>query len=292
MVGPGKCFVNPGCALKSPVRQLGNHRFILCSRPGPAKSIKTWRALQLRRKLMPMREGTVLLQNGEKRERTRVLGVDPAAAGPTGYAIVESEGRLCRSLHYGALKISSSRRKAGDGAALQDVHELLCQLIEQYLPDVVAVEGVFSALNVKTALRLAEVRGVVLLAAAQHGLAVHSYAPREVKAAIAGHGHADKRQMQIMVRAILSMVVTPEPPDAADALAVALCHLQMEQARRRFGLPGQKGIAEARHLGLDTTGAFADGAAQRAETSAPPRASSVRVRRATRGGPPRIVSAP
>jgi crossover junction endodeoxyribonuclease RuvC len=240
---------------------------------------------------MPMREETAWLQNGEKRECIRVLGVDPAAAGPTGYAIVESEGRLCRSLHYGALKISSSRRKAGDGAALQDVHELLCHLIEQYLPHVVAVESVFYALNVKTALRLAEVRGVVLLAAAQHGLEVHSYAPREVKAAIAGYGHADKRQMQIMVRAILSMAVTPEPSDAADALAVALCHLQMAQARRRFGLPGQKGIAVPRRLGLDTGAAIADGAALGGQASAPGLASSVRGARATRSGLPRIVSA-
>jgi len=117
------------------------------------------------------------------------------------------------------------------------VHALLCQLIEDFSPDVIAVENVFTALNMRTALRLAEVRGVVLLAAAQHNLEVHSYAPRKVKASIAGHGHADKRQMQLMVRALLSMSETPEPSDAADALAVALCHLQAEQVRQRFGLP-------------------------------------------------------
>ena len=173
----------------------------------------------------------------------RVLGVDPAAAGPTGYGIVESDGRHSRTLHYGALKVQGKRRGECDGAALREVHALLCQLIEDYAPDVVAVESIFSALNVRTALRLAEVRGVVLLTAAQYDLEVHSYAPREVKASIAGHGHADKRQMQIMVRALLSMKVTPEPADEADALAVALCHLQTEQARRRFGLPPQKKIA-------------------------------------------------
>ncbi|HKW63441.1 MAG TPA: crossover junction endodeoxyribonuclease RuvC [Candidatus Acidoferrum sp.] len=176
----------------------------------------------------------------------RVLGVDPAAAGPTGYGIVESDGRQCRMLHYGALKIPTKKQKEGNGAALQEVHALLCALIQEFAPDVMAVESIFSALNVRTALRLAEVRGVVLLAAAQHGVEVHSYAPREVKAAIAGHGHADKRQMQIMVRAILSMSATPEPADAADALAVALCHLQMEQARKRFGLPTEKELAKPR----------------------------------------------
>src|SRR5260370_29412090 len=90
----------------------------------------------------------------------------------------------------------------------------------------------------RTALKLAEVRGVILLAAAQRGVMVYSYAPREVKASVAGHGHADKRQMQMMVRALLSMNETPEPSDAADALAVALCHLQTEQSRLRYWLPG------------------------------------------------------
>ena len=180
--------------------------------------------------------------------RVRVLGIDPAAAGPTGYGIVESDGRRCKMLHYGALRIAVKRQKESAGAALQDVHELLCELIQQFAPDVLAVESIFSALNVRTALRLAEVRGVVLLAAAQHGLAVHSYSPREVKACIAGYGHADKRQVQLMVRTLLSMAEIPEPADAADALAVALCHLQAEQARARFGLPDFKTLAKPRAL--------------------------------------------
>jgi crossover junction endodeoxyribonuclease RuvC len=178
----------------------------------------------------------------------RVLGVDPASAGPTGYGIVESDGRCCRMLHYGALTVAAKRKKECAGATLQDVHALLCRLIEEFVPDAMAVENIFTALNIRTALRLAEVRGVVLLAAAQHGLEVHSYAPREVKASVAGHGHADKRQMQIMVRALLSMSETPEPADAADALAVALCHLQAEQARRRFGLPPENTQVRPRAL--------------------------------------------
>lgn len=206
----------------------------------------------------------------------RVLGVDPAAAGPTGYGIVESDGRQCRMLHYGALKVAGRKQKQAEGAALQEVHSLLCGLIQEFAPDAMAVESIFSALNVRTALRLAEVRGVVLLAAAQHGLEVHSYAPREVKATIAGHGHADKRQMQIMVRAILSMSATPEPPDAADALAVALCHLQMEQARRRFGLPAEKELVRPRSLATVGNSGSAAGA--------------IRMNRATRSVPPRILT--
>lgn len=167
----------------------------------------------------------------------RVLGVDPAAAGPTGYGVVESDGRNSRIVHYGALTISAKRRRECHGAALQDVHALLSRLIEEYAPQAMAVEGVFAALNVRTALRLAEVRGVVLLAAAQHNITVHSYSPREVKCSVAGYGHADKRQVQEMVRALLTMDRIPEPSDAADALAVALCHLQAERMRRRFDLP-------------------------------------------------------
>jgi crossover junction endodeoxyribonuclease RuvC len=167
----------------------------------------------------------------------RVLGVDPAAAGPTGYGVVESDGRNSRMVRYGALFITPKRRKESAGAALQDVHALLSRLIEEYKPDALAVEAVFAALNVRTALRLAEVRGVVLLAAAQHNIVVHSYSPREVKSSVAGYGHADKRQVQEMVRALLTMEEIPEPSHAADALAVALCHLQAEQTRRKFSLP-------------------------------------------------------
>jgi crossover junction endodeoxyribonuclease RuvC len=179
-------------------------------------------------------------------------------------------------LHYGALKVTTKRQKERAGAALQDVHALLCRLIEEYAPDVMAVESIFSALNVRTALRLAEMRGVVLLAAAQHGLEVHSYAPREVKASITGHGHADKRQMQTMVRALLSMNVMPEPADAADALAVALCHLQTEQARRRFGLPCKMDLGRPRAVA--------------AAAESPGRGDPVRMGGATRSGLPRILS--
>jgi len=189
-----------------------------------------------------------LTNSSERRDETnrwlRVLGVDPASAGPTGFGIVESDGRRCRVVQYGALKVAAKRQKECAGAVLHDVHARVCGLLEEYSPDAMAVESIFTALNMRTALRLAEVRGVILLAAAQHDVIVYSYAPREVKASVAGHGHADKRQVQMMVRALLSMNETPEPSDAADALAVALCHLQTEQARRRFGLPRTHALAK------------------------------------------------
>jgi crossover junction endodeoxyribonuclease RuvC len=176
----------------------------------------------------------------------RVLGIDPAAAGPTGYGIVESDGRSCRSLHYGALKVAEKLRKESAGAALEAVHSLICNLLCEFSPDALAVEAIFSALNLKTALRLAEVRGVVLLAAAQHGVEVHSYAPRLIKASVAGYGNADKRHVQVMVRSLLGMAETPEPADAADALAVALCHMQNEQYKMRFRIPAVNGASAAR----------------------------------------------
>jgi crossover junction endodeoxyribonuclease RuvC len=206
----------------------------------------------------------------------RVLGVDPAAAGPTGFGVIESDGRSCRLLHYGALRVGSRRQKESPGAALQDIHEALCKLLEEFLPQAMAVEGIFSALNVRTALRLAEVRGVVLLAAAQNNVMVHSYSPREVKASVAGYGNADKRQMQVMVQALLKMTETPEPADAADALAVALCHVQAEQTRARFALPDRKVAPVAARL--------------RSKPATAAAGNSATMGRASSGDSPRIVT--
>lgn len=165
--------------------------------------------------------------------------MDPAAAGATGYGVIETgpaaggSRRACRMLRFGAL--AAARTPAGEfPARLRRIHTLVCELIEEFKPHAVAVESVFAALNIRTALKLAEVRGVVLLAAAQSGVPVHSYSPREVKACVAGYGHAGKEQMQLMVRALLNMTETPEPADAADALAVALCHVQAAEFGARL----------------------------------------------------------
>jgi crossover junction endodeoxyribonuclease RuvC len=166
--------------------------------------------------------------------KMRVLGVDPAAAGSTGYGVVETDGRACRMLRFGALRALAGSRPDDFPARLREIHKLVAQLIAEFSPDGVAVESVFTALNMRTALKLAEVRGVVLLAAAQGNVPVHSYSPREVKASVVGYGHASKQQMQVMVRALLGMTEVPEPSDAADALAIALCHIHAAQARVRL----------------------------------------------------------
>ena len=166
-----------------------------------------------------------------KTTRLCVLGVDPAVAGATGYGVVEFIGSAPRLLRFGALKLPA---RASFAARLREIHELIAQLVAEFAPDAVAVESVFTALNIRTALKLAEVRGVVLLAAAQASIPAHSYSPREVKSSIAGYGAASKQQMQQMVTSALGLTEYPEPADAADALAVALCHAHSFRARERM----------------------------------------------------------
>jgi crossover junction endodeoxyribonuclease RuvC len=164
-----------------------------------------------------------------------VLGVDPAAAGATGYGVIESDGRRCRMLRFGAWRPAAR----SNAEPLRAVHSLIVALIEEFSPHGVAIESVFTALNHRTALRLAEVRGVVLLAASQAGIPAFSYSPREIKASVAGYGNAGKEQVQQMVRALLGMSETPEPADAADALAVALCHVQAAETEARLAAGAQ-----------------------------------------------------
>jgi crossover junction endodeoxyribonuclease RuvC len=161
----------------------------------------------------------------------RVLGVDPALAGATGYGIIEFVGSTPRLVRFGSFKLPA---RATLAARLYEIHSLISQLVAEFTPDAVAVESVFTALNVRTALKLAEVRGVVLLAAAQASIPAHSYSPREVKSSVAGYGAASKQQMQQMVSSALGLTEVPEPADAADALAVALCHAHLARAHQRM----------------------------------------------------------
>ena len=199
---------------------------------------KVWPGRDRRRTLIPVPPSPQANNN-----LIRVLGVDPAAAGATGYGLIESDGRRCRMLRFGALRAT---RKGPEHfpERLCEIHAMLAELIEEFRPHGVAVESVFTALNIKTALRLAEVRGVVLLAAAQQGIPVCSYSPREIKASVAGYGNAAKEQMQLMVRTLLGMSEIPEPADAADALAVALCHVQAERFRARLSAGTERRVAE------------------------------------------------
>jgi crossover junction endodeoxyribonuclease RuvC len=171
------------------------------------------------------------IRPGTNVARLRVLGVDPSVAGATGYGIIEFAESRPKLVRFGALKLPA---RATFAARLREIHQLIAKLVEEFVPDAVAVESVFAALNMKTALRLAEMRGVVLLAAAQAQIPAHSYSPREVKASVAGFGGASKQQIQQMVKSLLGLSNCPEPADASDALAVALCHAHVSRARDRI----------------------------------------------------------
>lgn len=148
-----------------------------------------------------------------------VLGIDPGTAA-TGYGIIERNGSKLRVIDYGCLETLSTQKLP---ERLLEIHRAVCELIETHHPAHVGVERLFFNRNVQTAFAVGQARGVVLLAAAQHGLPVSEYGPHEVKLAVTGYGRAAKDQVQRMVQAVLGLPVLPRPDDAADALAVAIC---------------------------------------------------------------------
>lgn len=152
----------------------------------------------------------------------RVLGID-CGTEYTGYGVVElaRDSRLL-CLTCGAVKLSPREPLP---VRLAKVFDRLGALIEEYHPEQVAIEDVFYAVNVKSALKLGQVRGVAMLAASAAGLAVAEYAPLSIKSAVVGYGRAEKHQVQHMVAQLLSLEAPPQPADAADALAIAICHL-------------------------------------------------------------------
>ncbi len=151
----------------------------------------------------------------------RVLGID-CGSEITGFGVVEeSRGELV-CIAKGAIQLSTRDHLP---ARLRSVYDQLSAIIERDHPDEVAIEDVFYAHNAKSALKLGHVRGVAMLAASAHSLRVAEYAPLSVKSAVAGYGKAEKHQVQEMVMRLLKLDARPDPPDAADALAIAICHL-------------------------------------------------------------------
>jgi crossover junction endodeoxyribonuclease RuvC len=151
----------------------------------------------------------------------RVLGVDPGFA-TMGVAVVERSGGKLRAHLVGALKTSSDQTQA---ERLASLWRSFSALVAEHQPEVVAIERLFFNSNVKTAMAVGQASGVVLAASAQAGLQVHEYTPPEVKQSVAGVGGATKQQVQTMVAALLGLSEPPKPPDAADACALAICHL-------------------------------------------------------------------
>jgi crossover junction endodeoxyribonuclease RuvC len=160
-----------------------------------------------------------------------VLGIDPGTA-TTGYGLV-------REAETGPVLVAYGTIQTPAGAPMPDrlrtIYHELKQLIALHGPDSAAVEKLFFQRNVSTAMSVGQARGVALLALAEAGVSVGEYTPRDVKQAVAGYGGADKHQMQQMVRAILHLTEAPRPDDAADALAVAICHLHSMKLKALTG---------------------------------------------------------
>ncbi len=163
----------------------------------------------------------------------RVLGVD-CGSRSTGFGVIESDGRNYQVLGYGAIRPARSQNFA---ERLLHIQVELDKLVERYQPNSIAVEQVFQAFNVKSAMHLSQVRGIVLLTAARAHLPVREYSALAVKSSVVGYGRAEKHQVQGMVQRLLALPALPEPDDAADALAVALCHIHCEKTRHLTQAP-------------------------------------------------------
>ena len=157
----------------------------------------------------------------------RVLGIDPGTI-TSGYGIVDEEGNSIFFVDAGGITTSS---KASFPERLKKIYEGIDALIERHSPDMVAMESLFFAKNVQSALKLGHARGVALLAAVNRGLPIFEYSPSEIKQAVVGYGAADKAQVQKMVGALLKLETLPKPYDASDALAAAICHIHSGRMR-------------------------------------------------------------
>jgi len=151
----------------------------------------------------------------------KVFGIDPGSD-RTGYGCVETEGSRHRIVISGAI---TSRQLTAFPDKLLRIHTRLAALLAECRPDCVAIESLFHSNNVRSALKLGHARGVAVLAAVEAGLPVVEYSPAEIKRAVVGYGRAEKHQVQQMVKLILGLAALPQPHDAADALAVAICHM-------------------------------------------------------------------
>ncbi len=168
----------------------------------------------------------------------RTLGVDPGTA-RMGFGVVESTGggNTMRAVEYGVLATTSADSLP---VRLRFLYAGIRDLIAAHGPSAVAIESLFFNLNVRTALAVGHARGVALLAAAEAGVEVFEYSPQQVKGAVVGYGKASKEQVQLMIAALLGLEATPHPDDAADALAIAICHVHSARMAAYAPRPGMR----------------------------------------------------
>src|SRR5438034_5830007 len=158
----------------------------------------------------------------------RILGID-CGSRVTGYGVIDTDGADCIFVRCGAIKSKPSDALA---IRLRCIYNGIVEVIRDVQPEAAAFENLFYANNVQSALKLGHVRGVSMFAAAEANLPVFEYSPLEVKSAVTGYGRAEKMQVQQMVRALLKLTETPEPYDASDALAVAICHAHTNRLKK------------------------------------------------------------
>jgi crossover junction endodeoxyribonuclease RuvC len=149
----------------------------------------------------------------------RILGIDPGSH-VTGYGIIEKKGNYLRHIAHGEIK---SKKDSPLSAMLISIYQQLSEVISQTAPQAIALENIFYGKNVRSLIKQAQVRGVAIYSGADKGIPIFEYSPLEIKKAVVGYGRAEKRQVQVMVKAILKLPEIP-PADAADALATAICH--------------------------------------------------------------------
>jgi crossover junction endodeoxyribonuclease RuvC len=162
----------------------------------------------------------------------RVLGIDPGSE-TLGWGVVEGSGLKYALVDFGTIKSSA---KDAFSKRLLKISEGIEAVIEKFQPGVMSVEEAFYANNVKVALKLGQVRGVVLLMGEKAGLEISEFSPRLIKQTVVGYGNAEKHQIQEMVRLLLKMKTVPQPHDAADALAIAICHFHHSGVQNRINL--------------------------------------------------------
>ncbi len=152
-----------------------------------------------------------------------VIGIDPGLA-RVGYGVLRKGERFPAPLAFGCIETGGDRSPP---ERLLEIHARVSALLDEYDPAWVVLEKLFFSRNVTSAMRVSEARGVILLAAEQHGVGIAEYTPNQIKQAVTGSGRADKHQVQEMMRRLLRLDEIPRPDDAADGLAIALCHINM-----------------------------------------------------------------
>lgn len=157
-----------------------------------------------------------------------VLGIDPGLA-TTGYGVINSQNGKLEVINYGCILTKSSLPLS---TRLLTIYEETKKLIITYKPDAIIIEEIFFCKNVKTGLQIGHVRGVIMLAAIEANIELAEYTPLQIKQALTGFGRADKKQIQEMVKILLNLKVIPKPDDAADALAVAICHIYSSKLKK------------------------------------------------------------